>query len=271
MPINLQFLVAAVTGVLTIGLAYLDVPLAGPIIGLLGVIVVPGWLLTHLLFDWHQGPGPVVRFILVFGLGASLLALELLVLTTIGIRLTRRSVLLTGAASSIVLLGILILWRRTDWSHARGAPVPDILLLCYLAVPVLWAFVALHQPRLRESYTEFYVVPQPFRTAESQTSEAHLVILSHEREEHIYTVMCQDTAGLEQALLQSVVKPGSNLTIELSMSPLQSGAMNKTRLYLFREQDETPYRWVELIGTDCDQLRSANSAVRLTSPCEVVP
>jgi uncharacterized membrane protein len=252
---NFQIVVATAISLLMAGLVYLQVPLVEPIVGLVGVFVLPGWLLTSVLFGNRSKPDPETRFVLVFGLGAALVALELVLMSAIGIGITRTSVLLTGAAVSLLLLGALIFRLRATGDESSGAPMSNILLLCGVTLPVLCGFAALHQPLGTEAYTEFYVAPHDVRAADGQMAGADLVIVNHEQEEHRYRVVCRDATGSERTLVQSALESDSSLTVELALSPFQSSSTDKMRLYLYRANDDVPYRWVELMGDECELLR----------------
>jgi uncharacterized membrane protein len=207
------------------------------------------------LFGNRSRPDPETHFVLVFGLGAALVALELVLLNAIGIGITRASVLLTGAAVSLLLLGAFIFRLRATGDESSGASGSNILLLCGVTLPVLCGFAALHQPLGTEAYTEFYVALCDGRTADGQVTRADLVIVNHEQEKHRYRIVCTDATGSERTLMQSALESGSSLTVELAMPSLQSGSTDKMRLYLYRGNDDVPYRWVELMGEGCDLLR----------------
>lgn len=253
MSIRLQLFIVAIISILTVGLVFLDVPLIGPVISLIGMFVLPGWLLTDVLFGIRDGPTQETRFILIFGLGALFVAFELFIMSLIGVRISRESVALVGAASSFLLIGIFILRFRTMRSDFGNISVPRALALSAVTVLVLYGFVLLHQFDVKENYTEFYVVPRAFGT-DDQISKADLVIFSHEQKEHLYAVLCTDATDSTMLLAQSSLEPESSLTVELFVPPPQPGSTSKIRLSLYREGDATPYRWVELTGEVCNLL-----------------
>jgi uncharacterized membrane protein len=250
---DLQMLAAVAITLLTIGLAYMDIPFIGPAVRLIGVFVLPGWLLTNVLFGNRKGPSQETRFILVFGLGAALVALELVMLLLIGIAISRESIALAGAVTSLLLMGVLVVRLRTDRRGLR-LPVLNAMSLSIVAVLVLYAFVPSHQPIVKESYTEFYIAPSSSETPDDQTAERDLVITSHEEKDHIYTVLCGDSSGSQRLLAKFSLAPESSFVIQLLVPPAQLSSASKMRLSLYRNGDDTPYRWVELIGGRCDLL-----------------
>lgn len=253
MAIDLQILIAAVIALLTIGLAYIDIPLIGPIVRLVGVFVVPGWLFTNVLFVNRKEPDHETRFILVFGLGATLVALEWVILPLIGVRMSRESVALAGAVTSVLLAGGLVLRLQTGHSDLGKITVRSALPLSIIATLVIYIFVPLHRPVVKESYTEFYIAPSS-GTLEYPTAKMNLVITSHEEKAHTYTVFCKDNSGSERRLAESIIEPEASFVIELLVPPPQPGSSSKMQLSLYREGDDTPYRWVELIGASCARL-----------------
>jgi uncharacterized membrane protein len=253
MSFRLQLLVGVVISILTVVLALLDTTLIGPVVSLMGVSVVPGWLLTHVLFGSHDEPDQVTRSILVLGLGAVLVALELIVLPVVGIRISRESVALAAAVTSWLLVGLLVFRLRMDRSDLDRVPVLSAMPLSFIAVLVLYAVVPLHQPLVRESYTEFYATSLS-EAKDDQAAKVDLVIVSHEQEDQIYAVFCRDISGSERLLVESSLEPESSLVTQLFVSPPQSDWAGKMWLFLYREQDDTPYRWIELIGGGCDLL-----------------
>jgi uncharacterized membrane protein len=254
MPTRLQLLVTTVIIVLAIGLALMDASVIEQVIGLLGVFVLPGWLLTSVLFGIHSGLDQETRVILVLGLGVALVALELVALTAVGIKLSRESVALGGALISLLLVGMLMFRLPSDRTKLGSKSVLVTLLLSAVIVLVMYIFIPLHQPVGKESYTEFYVVPRRFEATGDQTSGVELVITSHEQKKTTYTVLCTDMVGSETLLTKSELEPESSLTVDLFVPPPQADSISKVRLSLYREEDDTPYRWVELVGEGCDLL-----------------
>ena len=252
--VDLHTLTAVAISLFTFGLAYIDIPLVGPIVRLLGVYVVPGWLLTNVLFSNRKGPDQETRFILVFGLGATLIALELAMFHLIGIRVSRKSVALAGAVTSLILAGMLVFRLRVDHSGLDRIPMQSAMPLSIIAVLVLYGFVLLHRPVVKERYTEFYIAPSSSETPDDQAVKMDLVVTSHEEKDHTYTISCRDTSGSERQLAKSVVEPESSVVIELLVPPPQPGSASKMQLSLYRRGDDTPYRWVELAGEGCDLL-----------------
>jgi uncharacterized membrane protein len=254
LAIDLQILIAVAITLLTIGLAYVDIPLIGSFVRLIGVFVVPGWLFTNVLFGNRKGPDQETRFILVFGLGVVLVALELVLLPLIGIRISQESIVLSGAFTSSLLAAVLILRLRTDRDGLDKIPVLSAMPLSVAVILVLCIFVPIHQPIVNESYTEFYLAPSPSVQTDDGATTVELIITSHEQEDYTYTVFCKDTSGSEKLLLKSLLKSESRLVVELSVPPPRPGLVSKMWLSLHREGDNTTYRWVELVGGGCDLL-----------------
>jgi uncharacterized membrane protein len=264
-PMRLQLLVAAMMSVLTVGLAFLDVPVLGPLVGLVGVFIVPGWLLTSVLFGDHGGPDQETRFILVFGLGAVLMALELFTLSLANVQISRASISLAGALTSWGLIGARALQHRTEQYGRRGFRGLNTLLLSICAVLLLYGFVPLHQPVTQESYTEFYTLPRVSRAADGQVFNVDLVIANHEQQGYTYTVLCSDTTGPESVLAKSYLEPESKLSIGLFVPPPHPDSTDKVSLYLYREGDESPYRRVQLAWRECDRIGVMRHEDRLRS------
>ena len=238
---------------LSAGLSYLNIPLIGPAVRMISAVVLPGWLLTTVLFVGHKKPGLETRFILIFGLGAALLALESFIMNATNIGVSPDSVVLGGMVVSCLLLLVLLFRHHLRPGISTASSEGTALLLSSVAVLVLYGFAALHQPFAKESYTEFSVIPHSSPAVPGQMYEADLVTASHEKDEHIYTVLCKDAAGQERMLFKSVLEPESGFTITWSLPPPDSS--EKVRLNLYRDESKRPYRWVELIASNCDLLR----------------
>jgi hypothetical protein len=218
------------------------------------VFVVPGWLFTNVLFGSRKEPDQETRFILVFGLGAALVTLELVLLPLIGIRISQKSIVLSGAVTSSLLAAVLVLQLRTDRDGHDKIPVLSAMPLSVAVVLVLCSFVPIHQPVVKESYTEFYLAPSLSVRTDDGVAKMDLVVISHEQEDHMYAVFCRDTSDSGKLLLESLLEPESSLAVELFVSPPRSGSVSKMWLSLYREGDNMAYRWVELVGGGCDLL-----------------
>jgi hypothetical protein len=237
-----------------IGVAFMEASFAGAMISLLVVFVVPGWLLTNVLFGRWGSLKPEACFILTFGLGASLAALDAVFLTLIGIRISRESTTILAAAVSFLLMGALIARRGLGHWHQESALPWRVLVAAMLAIFVFCALVLFHQPVVQEAYSEFYIVPRGWDEVNGHISKADLILSSHEDRTYLFRMICKEASGSEQLLAESLIQPESSFGVELFVPPPEPGQSSRIQLVAYREGDGTPYRWVELVGGACDLL-----------------
>lgn len=255
MSIRLLLLIVAMVSILAVGAAFWNVPFVGPVISLASLFAVPGWLLTNVLFGNRTSPDIETRFILTFGFGLALVALESIALTLTGIGISRQSVTILGAMTNALLMGALILRRRTGDNDRGQIPRLNALPLSIIAIFVICTLVLFHQPTVQESYTEFYVIPRRFGSAEGYMSQVDLVISSHEEKSQTFRVFCEDARGAKILVAESMVEPESSFSVALAVPPPQPGLLEKMRLSVYRTEENVPYRWIELVGGGCERLQ----------------
>jgi uncharacterized membrane protein len=248
----LEFLLVLFFTIFTLVTLFLDMTWVGGVISLIGFFIVPGWLLTHALLGDSNKPDLVSRFILVFALGATLVAFEMLGLTLLKVKISRESAILVGTIISWLLLGLILIIRRQTTSSDSGNSLQVStlsLLIPIMAVIVIIAIVPLHQPIVQERFTEFYTLP---RISEPVYTE--VVIVNHEQKRQTYTVACKDGSNPESLLLIATLESESSQSFNLNLA--QPAVAHKLRLNLYLEEVTVPYRWLEVMGTRCDALLS---------------
>ena len=246
-----NLVVAALLGILSILLVVVEVPLIGPAISLVGVSILPGWLFAIALFGVAQGLHPVTWMVLTFGLSTVVMVLDALVLTLVGIPLSRNSMTLAGVAGSLALISILAL-RQRALVNSQSRIQLGVLLVSILVVCGAGGLVLGHQPVEQESYTEFYVVAQSVGETAGYVSKSDLALASHEDELRVFRVICSDSSGIDRLVTESRLGPDSVLNIGLLVPPPPSGSRSKITLSVYRDGDVVPYRWIELVGGGCD-------------------
>jgi len=241
---------------LTIGSVFINLGWMGSIFSFIGVFIIPGWLLTRILFYDVDEPDRAIRFILTFVLGAVLVFLETFVLSRLRIEINREIVILIGTLITWLLLGALIYQRRIISNNSSRGYKSEILnlLVLIIFIPILIFFILLHKPVTIETYTEFYFSPQMYETAKEDHSAAIVTIVNHENRTLIYKITCEDNIEQETFLIATSSISESTQNLEIPIIRYEtSNPIRKIRINLYRDNDSYPYRWLEIAGTSCVQ------------------
>jgi len=241
---------------LTIGSVFINLGEIGSIFSFIGVFIIPGWLLTRILFYDVDETDRVIRFILTIVLGAVLVFLETFVLSILRIEISREIVILIGTLVTWLLLGALIYQRRIITNNSFREYKSEIknLLGLIIFIPILIFFILLHKPVTNETYTEFYISPQMFMPTNEDQSALFVTIVNHENKTLIYKITCEDNVEHEELLTATSLISESSQTLVLPIDPSGvSSAIRKIRVNLYRDIDTLPYRWVEIGGISCIQ------------------
>lgn len=222
-------------------------------IGTLLVFVLPGWLLTRLLFG--ERPFELeIEVLLILFLSAFLISLEVLPLLYFRVEVNRTLFVNISLVTNWTLL--LILKIKTGTFSARqfkSVPIHWTALLAAVVVPlVLLGFGLLHLHETHESFTEFRLASDVPDSAGSLLLE----VASHEETVQFFSLVCQAEGqeGAEQTVLGNFeVGPGETKAIMIAYSrPLAQNT--KLKLSLDQHKGLASYRWLEVPGDDCGQI-----------------
>jgi hypothetical protein len=224
---------------------------------ILSLFIIPGWLLTHILFDSRQRIDLETRVILTIIAGSVIVILE-------------TSGLLVGKvvinSRNLSILGFFVTWVMVFWifleakilprqDKARIGLKPSMFYASVLFVPMLLLFIWAHKPITSEPFTEFYIQrAEPRVEAEDgyiKIGELHLI--NHGNALQTYQIKCFDGTGEEKILTTKTLQPGESwlgaILLPVTYPPTD---FVKTQLNLYRLQDVSAYLWLEVRATDCE-------------------
>ena len=259
--------------VVIIVLALLLVPLVllttGPlriVLGLLFLLFFPGYTLIAALFPRKDSLDAIERVALSLGLSIAIVPLIGLVLnyTPWGIRLYP---IVISIVSFILIVSAIALYRRRrlpqeerfetkihirlpqwdQWSKLNKGL--SIVLLLSILGAIGTVVYAVANPKVAESFTEFYVVGlqgtaenYPQKLVVGQQGEVTLVIVNHEHQDTSYRIEVRIDGEKTQEVGPISLANEEKWEEKVTFVPTKAGEAQKVEFQLYKGEGSEPYR-----------------------------
>ena len=255
------------------GLVLLPVPFLRIPLGLVAVLLAPGYALVEATFPKRADLDGVARLGLSFGLSIAVLPLLALLLDNLpwGIRLWPMTISL---ALWILLVGAVAAWRRSRVSSAEAVFAPNFanplrdwaklsqrtkwlsLVAGLLVVGIVtWGVIILVSPNPADRLTEFYALgaqgqaqDYPREVAPDQPMQVTLGIVNREAITARYRIEVRAVTG-DKLLAQAgsvTLADGQKWEQPIQYSLSQAGDNQEINILLFYNDSPTPYRQLHL-------------------------
>jgi hypothetical protein len=223
------------------------IPWLGSAAGLLLTFAMTGWLCIRIIFG--ERPFELeVEILLILFISAFLAGIEVLVLVLLQVDVTREVILIMVTATAWLLLIFLKVKERFFVRQGRVSARQNwfSLLVAVLVPLALFGFGLLHMHDTRENYTEFSVT--------GAGEQGGLTVVSHEEAVQLFSLVCQSPLGERTVLGNFEVHPRQEVQITISYSHIEIGG--KLKIALDQHKGTAAYRWVEIPGEDCADLKA---------------
>lgn len=262
----MDLLIIAILTVVTLPVVILTDGVPRVILGLIFLIVSPGYSLISALFPRKEGIKGIERAALSLGLSLVCVALSALVLNYLPWGISLNPVVISLSIIIYLLVGIALFrrWRvpeydrflikikmpRLNWgSTSKFEKILSLVLVLAVIGAIAASVYFLTKPGVEEPFTDFYILGSegemgdyPREVFLGDTVEVTIGIENHEQAPVGYRLMAaideEEIAGIESIELGSDEKWSD----EISFSPLKAGENQLVEFTLYKDNETDPYR-----------------------------
>lgn len=252
MRYHILFISIFVLNVITGFTLVFEIPLIGSFLRIVTIVIIPGWLLSQLVFGNSQDVPTEAKIIFSICFGSITAACIALFFARFSIPIN-----MVSLSTPILIISTGLALFSQQRSNYPTPKTDAISLAILIAIPLLaTAFTYMHLPVTREQYTEFFV--QAKKLSVSNTGQDYAItisVINHEGGTHTYNLTCKQNDAQELHLASIVLEADQKYRAETEPSILHGHRQTpKSILNLYKNQELLPYRQIELTQIACDRL-----------------